>query len=94
MSEAPFTDVGRRLRLMRDIMGWSQMDLCRMLDIGQSRWSAYETGRVGMPIYEARRLKRLVPGLTLDYLYEGDTRHLTLELAMRLGLLEGQPGRE
>jgi len=40
-----FGNLGRALRLLRDLQGWSQADFARRASIGKSQLSKYESGK-------------------------------------------------
>jgi len=72
------------------------MAFAERLHVAPSRWSNVENGS---PLSRdmADRLKRTIPGLDLDYIYDGDTDHLGDKLKFLLAgitdpvLLEGLP---
>jgi hypothetical protein len=88
--------VAFRLRELRVRLGHRKMAFAKMLDVASSRWSNVEHGS---PLSRdmADRLKKRIPGLDLDYIYDGDTDHLGDKLKFLLAgitdrsLLEGLP---
>ena len=64
--------VAFRLRELRVRLGYRKMAFAKMLDVASSRWSNVEHGS---PLSRdmADRLKKRIPGLDLDYIYDGDT---------------------
>ena len=86
------TPVSARLRRLRAYLGHTdarggQSAMARWLDISTQRWSNFENNK---PLSHemAVKLCRMVPGLTLDWLYFGKTEGLPVRLARDL---EDQP---
>lgn len=70
-------DIAARLRKVRTIYGPTITEFCRTYKFTVPQWVNYEAGF--MPsLAAARQLKREIPGLTLDWIYEGDTSGLTV----------------
>lgn len=76
-----FEDVGRRLSLVRRALRLSQVEIADRLNIGFTRWNNWELGINQIPPSEALRLKRMLPGLSTDWIYDEDRSRLTLEAA-------------
>ncbi len=75
----------RMLRL-RQALASSQVEFCARYGFKVAQWSNFENGRsVGKQA--ALRLVRLIPGLTLDWIYLGEASGLTIEMARLLGEL-------
>lgn len=87
----PFEDVGRRLALVRRALGLNQKELSEKLNVLNSRWSNWELGGNQIPPSETRKLKHLLPGLTQDWVYDGDRSGLPHRLAELLDKLESEP---
>lgn len=80
------SDSAERMLRLRTALGGSQTAFCKLFGFKPQRWSNYENGRpVGLPA--ALNLVRKIPGLTLDWIYFGDSSGLTMEMAKRLGEL-------
>jgi hypothetical protein len=85
--------VARRLRLLREAMGYdSQGAFAALLGLSPPRWNNVENG-LPMSRDIAFRLVKTVPGLTLDWLYFGKPDGLPLDLARRLGEVAPGPGK-
>ena len=88
--------VAHRLAELRMRLGHRKMAFAELLYVAPSRWSNVESGS---PLSRdmADRLKKTIPGLDLDYIYDGDTEHLGDKLKFLLAgigdrnLLEGLP---
>jgi transcriptional regulator with XRE-family HTH domain len=88
--------VAYRLAELRMRLGHRKMAFAELLYVAPSRWSNVENGS---PLSRdmADRLKKTIPGLDLDYIYDGDTEHLGDKLKFLLagitdrGPLEGLP---
>ena len=86
--------VAYRLAELRMRLGHRKMAFAELLYVAPSRWSNVENGS---PLSRdmADRLKKTIPGLDLDYIYDGDTEHLGDKLKFLLAgiidrsLLEG-----
>ena len=68
--------VAFRLAELRKYLGYRKMAFAQeVLDVAPSRWSNVENGS---PLSRdmADRLKKTIPGLDLDYIYDGETEHL------------------
>lgn len=84
----PFAAEGQRIARIRRALGLTQTEISKRLHIKNSRWSNWETGVNQIPPSEATKLKRMFPGLALDWIYEGDESRLTVEAAQRLAAAE------
>lgn len=88
MSEEPITlDVeamAERLRHLREMLGITQVAMAARLGMQVTRWNNYERGVGPVQAPEILRLKRMFPGLTSDWILEGDRKGLTMEIAERL----------
>jgi transcriptional regulator with XRE-family HTH domain len=61
----------------------SQIAFAKELGISASRWNNFEGGKP-LSIEIAQKLVRIIPGLSLDWLYNGERRGLSVELDRRL----------
>lgn len=86
-----FEEVGRRISLIRRAMGLSQVEIAQKLNIGPTRWNNWELGVNLIPPSEVSRLKRMLPGLSSDWVYDDDRSRLTLEAAERLDAAAALP---
>lgn len=77
--------IGRRLRALREALGYAknQAAFARLCDISPRAWNNYELGLRTPSREEAGKVRR-VTGVTLDFVYYGDDRSLTLELASKI----------
>jgi transcriptional regulator with XRE-family HTH domain len=83
-SEGPDSQRAERLKRVRSLLKYpTQKTFADALGIIPSRWSNFEAG-APLSIEIAQKLVRLVPGLTLDWLYNGERRGLSVELDRRL----------
>src|SRR3954462_15427769 len=72
--------VAQRLRLLRvAIFGDNSSDFARRLGISVARMSNFENG-YPLSLEVANRIRMVVPGMTLDWLYHGDERSLPVEM--------------
>lgn len=64
--------VGRRLRALRSALNLSQDRIAAAIGMGSgsASWSPYESGRLLIPIHNAKALCDIY-GITLDWLYRG-----------------------
>ena len=81
--EQPFRVVGRRLAATREALGITQAELCRQLRVDPPRWNQYELGKRRITIEVALEL-RLAYGVTLDWIYVGDSSGLPPRLHKRI----------
>lgn len=88
-----FQDIGVRLMQVRRVLGLSQVEIAARLHMKNTRWGNWEIGVSQIPPAEALKLKRMLPGLTTDWIYEGDASKLTVELLEQLtaALNSGEP---
>lgn len=71
--------IGRRLRASREALGLPQKALYKPLRVGKSTWSMWEIGdRLPDPLAMARFCN--THGVSLDWIYRGDTSGLPSEL--------------
>ena len=93
--DAPtFKEIGRRLMLLRRILGLTQVDMAAKMGIQTSRWNNWEMGVSQIQPSEALRLKRLIPGVTTDWIYGGDASGITLSLAEQIDTVAKEPAPE
>lgn len=65
------TEVGRRLKLLREALKMSQTALCRLAGITSPQaWNNAETGDNFLTVSNAMKLCR-VTGVTMDWIYRG-----------------------
>jgi DNA-binding XRE family transcriptional regulator len=80
----------QRLKRLRKALGYEdQAVFARALGISRARWHTYETG-LTIPVEMALRVRDQCrrdgyPGLTLDWIYDGNADHLPVDLAIKLG---------
>jgi transcriptional regulator with XRE-family HTH domain len=81
-------ELAARLKLTREALGWSQVDLCAHIGISPQVWNNVETGDNNLSLTNAVRLSQKT-GLPLDWIYFGrlDTSAPT---EFRKALLERQ----
>ena len=83
--EQPFRVIGRRLAATREALAITQAELCRRLRVDPPRWNQYELGKRRITIEVALEL-RLAFGVTLDWIYVGDSSGLPTSLHKRIVL--------
>lgn len=72
-------EIAYRIKKAREALGISAADLCRELDIGQNRWSQYESGERRITLVIAVRLAE-DHGIGLDWTYRGDASDLPSDI--------------
>ena len=85
----PGSAIAERLQRLRILFGPTQTEFCQRYRFSKTQWSNYEAG-FSPSLAAARQLKAQIPGLTLDWIYDGDTGGLTVNMARRL---TGKPNR-
>ena len=71
---------GKRLRAAREALGIEAKEAARSAGAGASTWSMWENGhRLADPLAVARFCARY--GISMDWVYMGDTRGMSPELA-------------
>lgn len=76
-----------RMRRLRLAMGCkTQTEFARRFGFGVTQWSNFENGS---PVggNAAKHLVKQIPGITLDWIHNGSTDFLTIEMARKLGEL-------
>ena len=68
---------------LRQLLGHSKTSFAKLLGIPANRWSNIELG-YPISVDVADRLRKRIPGMTLDYLYDGDTNGLGEPLRLLL----------
>lgn len=68
-------NVGWRLRLLREAMGWSQAEICRRTGIATNTWSQYETGASRPNLDMGLRIAETL-GIQTDYIWRGVETYL------------------
>src|SRR5262245_11481525 len=77
--------IAQRLRRLRAVIepGMPASEFARKYGFTESQWWNFENG-YPLPSTSALRLRQRIPGLTLDWLYLGETGGLTVALANTL----------
>lgn len=75
--------VAARLVAIREGLGLSQADLCRITGFSSARWAQYETGVRPLTLAAALQLNKSF-GVTLDFLFLGDPSGLPVRLSTKL----------
>jgi transcriptional regulator with XRE-family HTH domain len=84
LTEGPDFERSQRLKRLREVTRpGSQTRFAQELGISLARWNNFERGSP-LSIEIAQKLVRIIPGLTLDWLYNGERRGLSVELDRRL----------
>ena len=76
-NRASHPEIARRLRRVREIYGPSLTGFCQEYKFSASQWSNYESG-FKPSLAVAEQLVAQIPGLTLDWIYRGETGGLTV----------------
>jgi transcriptional regulator with XRE-family HTH domain len=84
--DRPFREIGNRLKAFRLTTGLSQKDFAEAAGIRDTTYNQYERG-LSQPKVENARALRETYGLSLDWIYDGDTKamphHVILQLAQQ-----------
>jgi len=90
MSDPYLKAVGRRLALLRGVLGIeNQVEMGKCLKIDHKRYHVWEAGRGLIPVPQASEIRRLT-GASLDYIYLGDMAALPQSLVKQLVASEEQ----
>ena len=79
--------IGERLELVRHALGKNQKAFASAAGVGSSAYSQYKTGTNGPALEEAHKLCDRW-GLTLDWIYRGDTRGLAPDLVATIEAMQ------
>lgn len=82
-------DIARRLRAIREEIGWTPAQMIDALGVGRGAYYQWEKGaaakKPNFPAEEAMAtLCELLPGLTMDYIYRGKLETMPPGLGIRL----------
>jgi transcriptional regulator with XRE-family HTH domain len=66
-------EIGKRLRAIRLMMGMDQGVFAERLGLAQNTYSQYETGERQISVNAANAVIDLIPNVTLDYIFRGET---------------------
>lgn len=72
--------IGARLRQVRTVTGLAQNELADRLGVSPASINHWEQGNGAPTVWNAIRLIQIVP-VTLDWIYTGDRRGLSLNMA-------------
>lgn len=77
------TEIGMRIKAVRQAKGWSREDAAERFGVTVSAWGQWERGErlINLPAAIAFGLETEVP---LDFIFVGDDRRLPLEIAQRI----------
>lgn len=78
-----YSDIGKRLSVLRTVLGISQAELCRQIRCATNRWNQYEKGERRITITVANRLADEY-GASLDWIYRGDPKALPNQLHQQI----------
>ena len=85
--------IGERLELVRNILGKSQDAFATAAGIARNTYSQYKTGTNTPNLDEAHKLCDRW-GLTLDWIYRGDTRGLSPDLSAAIEAMRRARGKQ
>ena len=77
--------IGQRLKLTREALELSQVELCRRAKLATNAYNQYETGKTRPAVENAIAICETFQ-LTLDWIYRGDPSGLRYDLADKLRL--------
>lgn len=86
MARSPVNDIdaiGTRLRVTREALGWTQVEMCRRTGIKEQAWNNYEQGRRRIAIDQAYKVV-VATGVSLDWIYWGSTLTLPARIDRKL----------
>jgi len=83
-------DIGRRLRRIRTLAGYGDGDggqakFCRTYGFHPATWNHWENQLFLPPVTSGIKIRAVLPGLTLDYIYLNNLDGLPSLLRERLG---------
>lgn len=95
MSELPYTpdQVGRRITMLRRVLGMKQSEFADVCGFQRGELAAWESGGRRPSIQKASQITARYPEITLDWLFLGDPRHMTVDMMERLAAAEIVPAR-
>jgi plasmid maintenance system antidote protein VapI len=73
---------------MMDVRKLTGVQVQKLLGIKPTRWSNYVVGITKLP--EKFALKLQIYGVSIEWIYNGDKRHLTYEFAIALAKVEAE----
>lgn len=79
MARPPWEEEGKRLKLLREALGLSQVALCAMTGITPSAWNNAETGDNRIGLNNALKLCQTF-GASLDWIYRAKMDGLSASL--------------
>lgn len=85
MADSQINEQSRRLKKIRESLGWSQSELANKLGVNQTYLSAIENGKRGISRNLITRLADLLPNLNVQWLIKGDGQMNTFGAAISTG---------
>lgn len=82
------SEVAARIKELRDIMGWSIIEMAKKTDVSEETYISYESGKVDIPFSFMHKCA-LVFGVELTELLEGKTANLSSYTVTRKGQGQG-----
>jgi transcriptional regulator with XRE-family HTH domain len=83
----PFAEIGERLKLVRNVVGYSQLEFCERARIAPNTYNQLERGNRRPAIENAIALCETY-GITLDWIYRGDMGGLSYKTAEAIKALQ------
>jgi transcriptional regulator with XRE-family HTH domain len=84
--------LGRRLEVTRVALDLRSVDLCKLIDIKENRWSQYESGDRKITLEVADKLCDQF-GLSLDWIYRANPSALSRDLQLKIRQVQGSQAR-
>lgn len=84
----PHKEVGDRLRLMMEARGLTSAQVAAVLGVSPTRFSNWVVGSFEIPKECVRELRRY--GVTMEWVYFGDTAHISVDFANALAKAEAR----
>lgn len=82
--ETPLQGISRRLRELRETLGYTQATMAQIAGLNRTTWNNYENGVRRISLDEALKVCSAT-GVTLDWIYRGEgIGQLPRDLALKL----------
>lgn len=86
-------EIARRVLEFRVAVGFpdehgGQAAFCEAVGLKRNRYNQWEKGHIRPPEKGLKLVRKKFPGLTYEWIWDGDPRGLSLDLALRLGVVK------